>query len=83
LSTSVAQRYRPKVVLRYPASLQHRPPMLNSTDAFILALGGAVGSADLLAVAENIEHLAQLIDDVDDAREAYRAAAAIRTIADV
>jgi hypothetical protein len=53
----------------------------NHTDAFILAAAGVVNPDGLLAIADNIEHLAQFVDDPADAAEAYRAAAAIRTLA--
>ena len=55
----------------------------NHTDAFILAAAGAVDPEGLLAMADNLVHLAQFVDDPADAAEAYRAAAAIRTMADL
>jgi hypothetical protein len=74
-------RVRPNGRLPWPDLGWHRAAMLNTTDVMVLAIGGYLNPEELQAIAENIEHLAQLVDDPGDAAETYRAAAAIRSVA--
>jgi hypothetical protein len=55
--------------------------MLNATDTFILAAAGYLTAGELAAIAENIDHLAQLVDDPKEAEVAYGVAAALRGFA--
>jgi len=54
----------------------------NAVDAILVAAAGILEAEQLRALAEQVEHLAQLVDDRDQAAETYRAAAALRAFAD-
>jgi hypothetical protein len=56
---------------------------MNLADAIIVAAGGALDPEALEALADNLQHLVQLLDEPADIREASRAAAALRTLADL
>ena len=56
--------------------------MDNAVDALLVAAAGALDPEQLRAMAANVEHLAQLLDETVEAEEAYRAAKALRGFAD-
>lgn len=63
------------------AKLGHDRRMIaTALDAMIL-VAGALDSAQLELLSDNLAHVAQLLDEQSEAAEAYRAVAALRTLA--
>ncbi len=58
------------------------PPLENALDVLLVAAAGALTASQMRDMADNVEHLAQLIDDEREAAECYRAAGALRGFAD-
>ena len=56
--------------------------MDNALDAVLVAAAGALDPVHLREMAANAENLAQLLEDTDEAGEAFQAAAALRGFAE-